>query len=71
MNTSCHSPGASSHRGDFSNYESLKRYATGGENSLYWRYLFRLNKMPLFPYLPLDACTSAKFKQWLLNGAPQ
>ena len=70
FNTSCHSAGVSE-RGDFSNYTTLQHYATGGEKSLFWRYIFVQKRMPLAPYLPLDACSSAKFKAWLLAGAPQ
>ncbi|MGP8215977.1 MAG: hypothetical protein ACLQQ4_10470 [Bacteroidia bacterium] len=69
-NTSCHAPGIS-RRGDFSNYASLQYYASGGEKSLMWRYIFVQKKMPLMPELPLDACTSNKFRAWLLAGAPQ
>jgi hypothetical protein len=69
-NTGCHAPGVSDH-GDFSNYASLQRYATGGEQSFFYRYIFIQKKMPESPELPLDACTSAKFKAWILAGAPQ
>ena len=68
-NTSCHSAGAD--HGDFSNYASLQHDASGGEQSLFYRYIFIQKKMPIPPELPLDACTSAKFKAWLLAGAPQ
>ena len=69
FNTSCHA-GISDH-GDFSNYASMNRYVTGGEQSFFYRYIFIEKRMPIAPELPLDACTSAKFKAWLLAGAPQ
>ncbi len=72
MDFNCHNATiASTHRGNFSNYYALSQYATGGMNSIFWRYVFTLNKMPLYPYHQLDACSSAQFKQWLLHGAPQ
>jgi hypothetical protein len=70
FNTSCHAPGITG-RGDFSNYASMQTYISGGETSLFWRYIFTQKKMPIPPELPLDACTSAKFKAWLQAGAPQ
>jgi hypothetical protein len=69
MNSSCHYPGKT--RGDFSTYTALKADATGGTNSMFWKYLFINKQMPLYPELPLDVCTSAQFKAWLLSGAPQ
>jgi hypothetical protein len=69
MNSSCHYPGKT--HGDFSTYATLIRDATGGTNSLFWKYLFITKQMPLYPELPLDVCTSAQFKAWLLAGAPQ
>jgi hypothetical protein len=70
MNTSCHAPGVSG-RGDFSNYASLQHYATGGEKSLFYRYVYVQKKMPIAPELPLDACTSVQLKAWIMDGAPQ
>jgi len=70
MNTSCHSPGTGSNR-DFSTYASLQSSATGGQSSKFWQQIFIQKKMPLYPELPLDLCTSNQFKVWLLNGAPQ
>jgi hypothetical protein len=67
-NTGCHSAGTER---DFSNYSSLKRYAIGGQTSRFWQEIFVLKKMPEFPGLPLDLCTSNQFKAWLLDGAPQ
>lgn len=69
LNNSCHSTEGSGH--DLSNYAALKRYATGGENSRFWQEIVILKRMPLYPELPLDICTSYQFKAWLLNGAPQ
>ena len=70
LNTSCHSP-AASNRGDFSNYATMQHYVTGGDQSIFWKYIISSSRMPLPPELPLDVCTQAKFKAWLLAGAPQ
>lgn len=68
MNTGCHSSGTNH---DFSTYASMQKYVTGGQDSRFWQQLFILKKMPLYPELALDICTSNQFKVWLLNGAPQ
>jgi len=68
LNTSCHSAGG---HGDFSNYASMQHYITGGESSIFWRYIFTEQRMPIAPELPLDACARAQFRIWLLAGAPQ
>jgi hypothetical protein len=69
MNSSCHYPGKT--RGDFSSYVTLKPDAIGGQNSMFWKYLFITKQMPLYPELQLDICASAQFKAWLLAGAPE
>ena len=70
LNTSCHSP-AASHRGDFSTYATMQHYISGGEKSIIWKYVVSSQRMPIAPELPLDVCTTAKFRAWLLAGAPQ
>ncbi len=70
LNYTCHGGGVSTHQGNFSTYSSLQSYAAGGKYSEMWSYVYNLKKMPLYPYQQLDACSSAKLKQWLLDGAP-
>lgn len=66
----CHVPGGTAPT-DYTSYASLRPYARGGQSSQFWNYLFINKTMPLAPQPPLDACTQAKFKEWLIVGAPQ
>jgi len=68
LNTGCHSSGSNR---DLSTYAALQRDIAGGQKSRFWQEIFVEKKMPLYPELSLDVCTTNKFKVWLLNGAPQ
>ena len=66
----CHVPGGTAPT-DYTTYSSLQTYATGGQSSLFWQYLFVNKTMPLSPQPSLDVCTQVKFKAWLNADAPQ
>jgi hypothetical protein len=65
----CHASGGA--EPDYTSYANLNRYATGGQNSAFWQYLFVNKTMPQSPQPPLDVCTQFKFKAWLMANAPQ
>jgi|SRR6185312_5593685 len=67
----CHVPGGAAGAPDYTTYAGLQAYATNGQRSQFWIYLFVNKTMPLSPQPPLSTCNQNKFKAWLSAGAPQ